>query len=266
MRFLWTLLGVCSGMRFHRLALQWTALDALKYLLKLALLLSLVGTPFFIYNSVRSADAFFERLDRDSILPECYIERGHAHTTLTQPYCRRVQDFAFIIDTVNATPLVVTGVTASITLTANQLQFWPENHPRPQVFQLSIFPDGRINCAYHHKLVAKSVPVLTVLLGGAVFLAFFCGALLQVLVFSGIASFVEQGIEPGYRFEQLFSFGMLAVTPAAIAALVYAAFGIAFDYVSLVYFLIFAFYFTGATTACRILLLPPGARADDDDG
>lgn len=264
MRFLWTLLGVCSGMKFHRIALQWTAVDALKFLLKFTLLLTLVGTPILVRNSMRTAGAALDWLDEEKILPECYIEHGHARTSLKEPYCRRIQDLAFVIDTVNATPLVATGATASITLTADNLQIWAENHPRPQTIPLNLFPDGRLNGAYLRNLLQESLPWMSVLTAAMVFAGFFCGALLQVLVFSGIASFVEQGIEPGYRFAQLFSFGILALTPAAIAALVYSAFGVAIEHLSLVYFLVFAFYFTGSTTVCRILLLPPGARLDDD--
>lgn len=265
MHFLWTLLGVCSGMRFHRLALHWTAADALKYLLKFALLLTLVGTPFLVRNTMRSADMLLERIDGDKILPECYIEHGHARTPLSEPYCRRFQDFAFIIDTTNTTPLVATGATASITITGNSLQFWTQNRPHPQTIPLNLFPDGRLNSDYFRNLLSELIPWMSVVTAVMVFAGFFCGAMLQVLVFSGIAAFVEQGIEPGYRFEQLFSFGVLAITPAAIAALVYTAFGVALDYLSLVYFLAFAFYFTGSTTVCRILLLPPSARAEDDD-
>jgi hypothetical protein len=122
-----------------------------------------------------------------------------------------------------------------------------------------------VDAAYLRTLLRESLWVCGVFVGFAIGLGFFCGAALQVVVFSGLAAFVEQGIEPSYRFDQLFCFGVLALTPAAIAAMIYAAFGVSFDNLLLVYLLAFAFYFTGGTTACRHLLLPPGARLDEED-
>lgn len=265
MHFLWTLLGVCSGMKFHRIALDWTPADALKHLLKLALLLALLATPIAIRNSLHTADAVFERLDNENILPAFSIEHGRARSAAPQPYCHRFQDFAFVLDTTSATPLVATGATAGITVTADNVLIWSDIRPHPQPIPLNIFPDGRVNGAYLGHLLRESLPWMCGLIAVAIFFGFFCAAILQVLVFGGVAAFVEQGIEPGYRFHQLFCFGVLALTPAAVAALVYTACGVGLDHLSLVYFLVFAFYFTGATTVCRVLLLPPGTRADDDD-
>jgi hypothetical protein len=103
------LLGVCSGMRFYRLALDWTPAEALKYLLKLALLLALVGTPIFLRNSYLWADSALEQMEQSKALPEFFIEKGRVRTALPQPYSRLFRDFALVLDTANAKPQVPAG-------------------------------------------------------------------------------------------------------------------------------------------------------------
>ncbi|MCX6907695.1 MAG: DUF1189 family protein [Verrucomicrobia bacterium] len=265
MNFLRTLLGVCAGMRFYQFALAWTAGDALKYLLKLALLLALIGTPIVLRNSYHWAGAALERLELSKAWPEFSIEKGRVVSTLPQPHIRVYRDFAFVLDTKSTKPPIPAGATAGITITADSFLLWSEINPHPAPIDISMFPDGHVDAAYLRALLRQSRWVCGLLLAMMMLIGFFCGGLLQVALFGGIAALVEQGIEPSYRFDQLFSFGTLALTPASVAALTFAGFGIGFDNQLLVYLLVFAFYFTGSTTACRRLLLPPGARVEDDD-
>jgi len=265
MAFLQTLLGVCSGMRFYRLALDWTPGDALKYLLKLALMLTLLGTPVLLYNSFHWAGSALDQLEDAKVLPEFFIEKGRVRTSLPQPYSRIFRDFAFVLDTTSAKPQAPAGATGGITITADSILLWSEINPNPRPIDISVFPDGRVDTAYLRALLRGSLWAWGIVSAIMIFMGFFCCGLLQVAAFGGLASFVEQGIEPNYRFDQLFNFGTLALTPAAVAALIYAALGIGFDSLLFVYLLAFAIYFTGSTTACRRLLLPPGTRVDDDD-
>ncbi|MFA5192051.1 MAG: DUF1189 family protein [Verrucomicrobiia bacterium] len=265
MDFLRTLLGVCSGMRFYQLALDWTPADALKYLLKLALFLALTGSPLVLWNGYRWANVALDQLEYSNVLPEFSIKKGRVHATAPQPYHRLFRDFAFVLDTTSAKPQPPAGAVAGITITADSILLWSEINPNPAPIETKLFPDGRVDVAYLRALLRESLWVSGILLAIMIFLLFFCASLLQVTMFGGLASFVEQGIEPSYRFDQLFSFGTLAITPAAVAALIYMAFGIGFEHLLLVYLFVFAFYFTGSTTVCRRLLLPPSARVDDDE-
>lgn len=265
MEFLRTLLGVCSGMRFYRLALDWTAGDALKYLLKLAALLALIGAPLFLQNSYRWAGSVLERLEYSKALPEFYIQKGRARSPVPQPYVRVFHGFAFVLDTTGVKPSAPAGATAGITITANSLLLWSELNPNPTPIDLSVFPDGPVSTDYLRMLLRESLWVGGFVFMLIMFVGVFCLGLLHVVGFGGLAALVEQGVEPSYRFDQLFCFGTLSLTPAAVAALIYAAFGIGFDNMVLVYLIVFAVFFTGSTSACRRLLLPPGARVDEDD-
>ena len=264
MVFLRTLLGACSGMKFYRLALSWTPVEALKYLLKLALLLAFIGTPILLHNSFAWAGSMLDRLAASQALPEFFIEKGRVRATSAQPYCHLSRDFAFVLDTTTAQPKRPAGATAGVTITATNILLWTEINPDPTPIDISAFPDGRVDSTYLRALLRESLWVCGLFVAAIVFLGIFCMGLLQVAGFAGLASFVEQGIEPHYRFDSLFCFGTLALTPAGIAALIYAAFGIGFDNLLLIYLLVFAFFFTGSTTACRRLLLPPGTRLNDD--
>lgn len=265
MGFLRTLLGVCSGMKFYGLTLDWTAGDALKYLLKLALLLALIGTPLFLHNIYHWSTTALVQLEHSKALPEFSIEKGRVHTSLPQPYVRVYRDFALVLDTTSTKPPRPADATAGITITADNIHLWSAINPNPTPIDISVFPDGRVDVAYLRTLLQESLWVSGLFFTILMFVGVFCAGLLQVTAFGGLAAFVEQGIEPSYRFDQLFCFGILALTPAAVAALVYMAFGMGLDHLLLVYMIVFAVFFTGSTTACRRLLLPPGARVDDDE-
>lgn len=265
MDFFCTLLGVCSGMKFYRLALDWTAGDAVKYLLKLAVLLALAGAPLCVHNIYNWTASVLTQLEHSKVLPEFSIANGRAQTTLPQPHIRVFRDFAVVLDTTSATPPKPAGTTAGITITADSLLLWNELNPNPTPIGLALLPDGRVDAAYLQLLLHKTTWIFGVFMAALLFLLAFGAGLAQVAAFSGLAAFVEQGVEPGYRFEQLFCFGTLALTPAFVAVLIYTAFGVALDHLLLAYTIVFAIFFTGSTAACRRLLLPPGARVDDDD-
>ncbi len=265
MDFLHTLLGACSGMKFYQLALDWTPAAALKYLLKLAVFLALIGSPIILWSSYRWADTALDELEYSKALPEFFITKGRVHSTAPQPYHRLFRDFAFVLDTTNPKPQPPAGAVAGITVTADSILVWSEINPNPTPIETALFPDGRVDAAYLRALLRASLWFSNIVLALIILPVFFCGSLLQVALFGGLASFMEQGIEPSYRFDQLFSFGTLALTPATIAFLVYMAFGIDFSSLLLVFLIVFVFYFTGSTSACRRLLLPPGSRVDDDE-
>lgn len=260
------LLGACSGMKFYREALDWTPAEALKHLLKLALVVALIGAPIFLRNSYHWADVALDRLEDSKVLPEFSIEKGRVRTTLPQPHIRMFRDFALVLDTTSPSkPPKPAGANAGITITADSLLLWSELNPSPTPIDIAYFPDGRVDAAYLRGLLRESLWACGIFLGVLMFLGFFCGSLLQLAVFGGLAAFVEQGIAPSFRFDQLFCFGSLALTPSAVAVLVLSGYGVGFDGLSLAYMVVFALFFTGGTTACRRLLLPPGMRADEDE-
>jgi MFS-type transporter involved in bile tolerance (Atg22 family) len=75
-----------------------------------------------------------------------------------------------------------------------------------------------------------------------------------------MASLMEGWMDPRFRFEQLFCIAVMALTPASLVAIGYAALGLWQGWLSFIYLVVFAFYFTSAAAVCRPLLGPAEER------
>ncbi|MBM3888641.1 MAG: DUF1189 domain-containing protein [Verrucomicrobia bacterium] len=260
MNFLRTLLGTCAGLRFYGLALDWRVADALKYLLKLVVLLTLIAVPLMVRSGLRLADRAGAWIEEQKFLPEFSIEKGRARSSVPQPYVRRAGDFQFILDTTGATTLDAATAPIGVLINGNSLFAWNEFNPRPEPIALAVFPDGHVDAGYVTGLLRMAVWWLAVPAVLAMFLGFGCVALVQVAGFSGMASLMEGWLEPRFRFEQLFCIATLALTPASLVAAAFWACGVWQGWLSFVYLIVFAFYFTSAAAVCRPLLGPAEER------
>ncbi|MCX7827038.1 MAG: DUF1189 domain-containing protein [Verrucomicrobiae bacterium] len=260
MDFLRTLLGTCAGLRFYGLALEWRTADALKYLLKLVGLLTLIAASLVVRGALRLANEAGRWMEEQKFLPEFSIEQGRARSAVPQPYARRAGDFQFVLDTTGATTINAVNAPMGILVSSNSLFAWNEFNPQPEPISLALFPDGRVDAGYVTRLLRMAVGWLIVPVAMGMFLAFLCVALCQAAAFGGMASLMESMMEPQFQFGQLFRIGILALTPASLVALGYAALGLWQGWLSFIYLVVFAFYFTSATAVCRPLLGPAEER------
>ena len=256
MNFLRTLLGSCAGLRFYAVALGWSLGEAIKYLLKLAVLLTLIAVPLLVRNGMVMADSAGEWLQNQKFLPAFSIEQGRARSSVPQPYIRRAGDFQFVLDTTGATSLKAATAPMGVLISSNCVYAWNEFNPHPEPISLAVLPDGRVDAAYLAGLLRTVVWWMAVPAMFFVFGAFLCISLIQVAGFSGMASLMESWLEPRFRFEQLFRIAVLSLTPASLVTAAYYAFGLWQGWTSFIYLVVFAFYFTSAAAVCRPLLGP----------
>ena len=179
---------------------------------------------------------------------------------MPQPYVRRAGDFQFILDTTDVTTLDAATAPMGVLVNGNNLFAWNEFNPRPEPIALAVFPDGRVDAGYVAGLLRMAVWWLAIPAVLAVLIGFYCIALLQIAGFSGMASLMEGWLEPRFRFAQLFCIATLALTPASLVAAGFGALGLWQGWLSFIYLIVFAFYFTSATAVCRPLLGPAEDR------
>jgi hypothetical protein len=256
MSLLQTLLGACAGLRFYGQTLEWSVADALKYLLKLVVLVTLVSVPLLVRSALRLADHAGEWIEHEKFLPEFSIAQGRASSSVPQPCVKRAGDFQFILDTTGSTTLTAATAPMGILVSADGAFVWNEFNPRPEPISLAVCPDGRVDGAYVVRMLRVLIWWLAVLVVPVVFGGFLFLTLIQTVAFSGVASLMEGWLEPQFRFGQLFRIAVLALTPASLVAIGFWAFGVWQGWLSFVYLLVFVFYFTSAAAVCRPLLGP----------
>ena len=260
MNFLRTVIGACAGLRFYRVALDWSASDPFKHLVKLSAVLAAVCVLIMAPRAFRWAADATQWVEHDLKLPAFSIERGKVHSEAPQPAVRRAGDFLFILDTTGATPLTATGAVSGIIVTADRVFVWAGRETQPQVLPVAQLPEGRVDAAYFRELMTMLIWMLILPAMGMFFGLFATVALAQCALFSGLASLMERPVTPRFRFGQLFKLATLALTPASIVAAAYGALGWMQGFVPMIYLVVFGFYFSGAAAVCRATLMPQDTK------
>ncbi|MBI5396356.1 MAG: DUF1189 family protein [Verrucomicrobia bacterium] len=258
MNFLRTVIGACAGFRFYRIALEWSASEPFKHLVKLSAVLAAVCVLILAPRAFRWTAEATQWIERELKLPAFTIESGKVRSDAPQPAVRRADDFLFILDTTGATPLATTGAVNGIIVTADRVFVWAGREAQPQVLPVSQLPQGRVDAAYFRELMTMLIWLLVLPALGMFFGLFLTIGLVQCAAFSGLASLLERPITPRFTFAQLFRLTTLAVTPASVVAAAYGALGWAQGFVPMVYLVVFGFYFSGAAAVCRAALIREG--------
>lgn len=256
MNFLRTVVGACAGLRFYRVALEWSASDPFKHLVKLAIVFAVLAVLVLTPRSFRwTADAA-HWIEHGLKLPAFTFENGKARSDAPQPAVRRADDFLFILDTTGATRLATTGAVNGAIITADQVFMWAGRDATPQVLPVQQLPAGRVDAAYFRELMTMLIWLLVLPALGMFFGMFLTVGLLQCALFSGLANLLEQPLTPRFTYSQLFRLSALAVTPASIVAAAYGTLGWMEGFVPMIYLVVFGFYFSGASASCRAALMP----------
>lgn len=256
MNFLRTVVGACAGLRFYQVALEWSAADPFKHLARLAALLAVLCTLVLTPRAFRwTADAALW-IENELKLPAFAIEKGKVRSDAPQPAVRRADDFLFILDTTGATRLATTGAINGVIITADRVFMWAGSNAQPQVLPVDQLPSGRVDAAYFRELMTMLIWLLVLPALGMFFGLFLALGLLQCAIFSGLANLLEQPLTPRFSYGQLFRLSALAVTPASIVAAAYGTLGWMQGLVPMIYLVVFGFYFSGASAACRATLMP----------
>lgn len=261
MNFLRTVIGACAGLRFYRVALEWSPSDLFKHLVKLSAVLAAVCVLVLTPRAFRWTANATHWIEHDLKLPAFTIEKGKVRSDAQQPLMRRADDFLFILDTTGATRLAATGAVSGMIITANQMFMWAGRDAQPQAIPVEQLPAGRVDAAYFRELMTTLIWLLVLPALGMFFGLFLTVGLLQCALFSGLANLMEQPLTPRFSYGQLFRLSALAVTPASIVATAYGTLGWMQGFVPMIHLAVFIFYLTGASAACRAALMP---REDRD--
>jgi len=255
MKFLRTIVALCSSFRSYRQIRDLAVTTSLKHLLKLVTLLSVVLLASFVPWMFDISDNFARWADQH--FPQFAIQDGKIITAATQPVYVNDGDFLFILDTTGKVtgpdPIALQG----ILFTADSFVVWvratnaPDAVVQSQRHALRGFPDGVVNGNYFRKLIRTflwvGVPFALLIL----ILLALLSTLLQAYLFTFIASFMERSMPSPLSLPQLLNIAIHAVTPAAIIVTAYSAMRLHDLNLWAIYLIAYGIFLIGATNACR---------------
>ena len=255
MKFLRTIVALCSSFKSYRQIRDLAVTTSLKHLIKLVSVLSVILLVSFIPWILENCDSFAQWADQH--FPRFSIHEGKITTTATQPFYASEGDFLFILDTTGKVTGPDPKALQGILFTADSFVVWfkatnaPEAAIQSQRHTLRGFPEGVVNGDYFRKLIRTflwvGLPFALVVL----ILLALLSTLLQAYLFSFVASFMERSMPSPLHLPQLLNIAIHAVTPAAIIVTAYSAMRLHELNLWAIYLIAYGIFLIGATNACR---------------
>jgi hypothetical protein len=255
-RYLWF---SCSGFRTYvplfRLRLRSSLQNWAIFCLILSTGLMLIFVRWFNFGFPLIKNAAVQ------YLPSLAITNGHAYSSLPQPYITNTNDFPIILDLKGELKDPQKMFPEGIILKEKQLEFWRKDSEMIP-FLWSNMPNGEVNGPYLDDLEKKgrlSIPFLFVVF----WLIFILLGIVQALLFTIFAGFLERAMNPSFSFSQLFNISLFSIFPSSLISMMLMAIG--FENVPIFYFACYCFFVVMASGACRLALLPPKQESHKDD-
>jgi len=255
MKFLRTVIALCSSFKSYRQIRDLAVTTSLKHLIKLVSLLSIILLASFIPWTLEFGDNFAQWVDQH--FPPFSIRDGKITCSAPQPFYTSEGDFLFILDTTGKVTGPDPKALQGILFTADSFVVWfkatnaPDAVVQSQRHSLRGFPDGVVNGDYFRKLIRTFLWVgLPFALVTLILLALL-STLLQAYLFSFVASFMERSMPSPLQLHQLLNIAIHAVTPAAIIVTAYSAMRLHDLNLWAIYLIAYGIFLIGATNACR---------------
>ena len=255
MKFLRTVVALCSSFTSYRQIRDLPITTSLKHLIKLVSVLSVILLASFLPWMFDLSENFAQWVDRH--FPPFSIHDGKITSEATQPFYVNDGDFLFILDTTGKVTGPDPRALQGILFTTDSFVVWfkatntPDAVVQKQNHSLSGFPDGVVNGGYFRKLIRTflwvGVPFALLIL----ILLALLSTLLQAYLFSFVASFMERSMPAPLHLTQLLNIAIHAVTPAAIIVTVYSALRLHDLNLWMIYLIAYGIFLIGATNACR---------------
>jgi Protein of unknown function (DUF1189) len=267
MKFLRSVIALCSGFATYRAFRDLPLTTSLKHLLKLMTLLALVVTVSGIPLILDRIDVFVHCFDDRR--PDFSIHAGKVTSAEKQPYSWGNNTLRFILDTTGAATTPDSNAAFGVLFTSDSFLYWvtPTNAPghvlSTRLQSLRGFPDGAVNGEYFRHLI-RALLWLALPLGWLVLVLLgMLSCLLQAYLFSMVASFMERSMPSPLQLQQLLNIAIHACTPAAIVVAAYIAMRLHNLNLWLVYLVVYGIFLVGATNACRDRVSRIEPREDD---
>jgi hypothetical protein len=269
MRFLRSVISLCSGFANYREYRDLPVTTSLKHLLKLIVLLAIVVAISGIPAVLEATDLLAQRFDDHR--PDFSIQDGKVVSEAKQPYLWGNNNVRFVLDTTGAVTAADSNATFGVLFTSDGFIYWvsPTNAPgtvlSTPLQRLRGFPNGVVNGNYFRRLIRALLWLLVPLGWLLLVLLGMLGCLIQAYLFAMVASFMERSMPSPLQLSQLLNIAIHACTPAAIVVTAYTAMRLHNLNLWLVYLIVYGIFLVGATNACRDPVKGAQPRSPEDD-
>jgi|GEM_PF-1806436 len=208
-RFALQLLKSSTSGTFYQKMTERRFSEALRYFSLLILFVTLVLSVRFTFDIVKGLSQF-EAWSQEN-LPEITILKGKVSVNVSQPWQKEEEGIVMIIDTTGKTAEIGETYSRGVLLTQNRL-FVKKNPYEIQGYDLSKVESFHLNAETIRRWRKVGQWCLPPLFSLILFVYFWTGKFLQVLVFSGVSVLTNWIAKRGLSYRTLLTVGIYAMT------------------------------------------------------
>lgn len=250
MSFWFDLKDAVSSFPFYKSASSRSLSQAMKFLLGLVLLLTVVLSIRLSFSAFYGINAISDWMIQS--LPEITVTQGQASSAVQQPFKIEALDkqFIFILDTTGVTQEIPNEYPSGILVMQKKVLFKQDAFQK-RVYDLSQVSGLVVNKETIGKLeqVVKTWIIPLLLLG--LFIYLFIARLIQVLFFTLMSLVINAAGGIGLSYKALFVIGIYALVPCSFLGLLVALIGLPVPWFAPVYLTTYLAYLLIGILQCK---------------
>ncbi len=243
----------CSDFPFYKTVVKQKVSQSVQYFILLLLAVTLISSVFYCFYFKLALNVFDEWSQKH--MPEMMVRDGVVTSSVSQPYTAIEEDFVFVLDTTGTIdridPLYPNGILvkqSSVLVKRSGLE--------DQELDLTWIKSLELSAKVVSLWKTKAFPVLIPF----VFLITLIGLLLskffQAFLFSYAASILYPKERTGLGFSQFFNLALYSATPPILIGVLAQVLKIQIPLFWWIYFGMYAAFFIGAFSQCRVIKEP----------
>jgi hypothetical protein len=185
-------------------------------------------------------------------LPEITIREGVVQSKVSQPYIAEEKDFVFILDTTGKTTRIESRYANGVLLQKNALLV-KRAGMEDQEFDLSWIKKLDLSPPIVALWQEKIMPILIPIVFVMTFLGLLISKFFQAFLFSYLASLFYPKERSGLTLAQFFNLALYAATPPILTSFLAQSLKIQIPLFWWIYFGMYAAFFIGAFSQCRVI-------------
>ena len=249
-RFFTQIYFSCTDFSFYKSIVRQKVSASVQYFLILLFLITLFSSIVYCFYFKVGVKLFAEWSEKN--LPEIMIREGIVQSKVSQPYISEQKDFVFILDTTGKVTRIESQYPNGVLLQKSALLV-KRAGMEDQEFDLSWIKkldlSAPIVAAWKEKIMPLLIPVVFLLtLIGLLISKFF-----QAALFSYCASLFYPKERSGLAWPEFFNLALYAATPPILIGFLAQALKIQIPLFWWIYFGMYAAFFIGAFSQCRVI-------------
>lgn len=249
-KFFYQVYSSCIEFSFYKSIVRQKVATSVQYFLILLSVVALFSSVVYCLYFKVTVNAFAQWSEKN--LPEITVRDGEVHSSVAQPYTTIDKEFVFILDTTGETTRIDTLYPNGVLVKKKSMLVKKEGL-EDQEFDLSWIKQLDLSAPLVATWKEKMMPVLIPFVFIITIVGLLISKFFQALLFSYAASIFYPHDRTGLKFPHFFNIALYSATPPILLSFIAQIFKLQIPLFWWIYFGMYAAFFIGAFSQCRVI-------------